>query len=46
MYTNLYISIYLHIYKSRRGVNTFAPERYRFQPQPKSLSLAQPPSTG
>jgi len=25
-------------------VNTFAPERYRLQPPPKSLSLAPPPS--
>ena len=30
---------------NRVGVNTFAPERYRLQPRPKSLSLAQPPST-
>jgi len=30
---------------NRVGVNTFAPERNRLQPRPKSLSLALPPST-
>ena len=34
-----------HTHINRVGVNTFAPERYRLQPRPKSLSLAQPPST-